>query len=119
MAEVVGNQISYTLKYVPEIVDYKHFKDMIKQHQSTVRACSVMPQADISAYEYQPEEAVSKFKYEEISRAIAVAMTEDIGREHVDCGVAPGGCPIDFDEEQKEWALEEEDPKTTLLKEVA
>ena len=58
-------------------------------------------------------------KYEEISRAIAVAMTEDIGREHVDCGVAPGGCPIDFDEEQKEWALEEEDPKTTLLKEVA
>ena len=119
LAEDVGNQISYTLKYVPEIVDYKHFKDMIKQHQSTVRACSVMPQADISAYEYQPEEAVSKFKYEEISRAIAVAMTEDIGREHVDCGVAPGGCPIDFDEEQKEWALEEEDPKTTLLKEVA
>ena len=46
-------------------------------------------------------------------------MTEDIGREHVDCGVAPGGCQIDFDEEQKQWEAEEEDPKTTLLKEVA
>ena len=78
-----------------------------------------MPQTDASAYEYQPEEAVSKSKYEEIGRAIAVAMTEDIGREHLDCGVVPGGCPIDFDEEEKQWKLEEEDPKITLLKEVA
>ena len=119
LAEDVGNQISYTLKYVPEIVDYRHFKDMMKKHQSKIRACSVMPHVDVSAYEYQPEESVSKSKYEEIGRAITVAMTEDIGREHVDCGVAPGGCPIDFDEEQKQWEAEEEDPKTTLLKEVA
>ena len=57
-----------------------------------------------------------KAKYEEISRAIAHAMSEDIGREHVDCGT-PGGCPIDFDEEQKLWEAEEE--TQPLLKEVA
>ena len=118
LTEDLGNQISYTLKYVPEVVDYKHFKDMIKQHQSKVRACSVMPQADVSAYEYQPEESVSKAKYEEISRAIAHAMSEDIGREHVDCGT-PGGCPIDFDEEQKLWEAEAEEEAQPLLKEVA
>ena len=43
----------------------------------------------------------------DISRSIAKAMAEDIGREHVDCGT-PGGCPIDFDEEQKQWEKEEE-----------
>ena len=44
-------------------------------------------------------------------------MTEDRGREHIDCGT-PGGCPIDFDEEQKQWELEEEESKP-MLKEVA
>ena len=107
LAKNVGNQISYTLKYVPEVVDYKHFRDMMRKHQSKVRACSVMPQTNISAYEYQPEEAITKVKFEDISRSIAKAMAEDIGREHVDCGT-PGGCPIDFDEEQKQWELEEE-----------
>jgi adenosylcobalamin-dependent ribonucleoside-triphosphate reductase len=107
LAKNVGNQISYTLKYVPEVVDYKHFRDMMRKHQSKVRACSVMPQTNISAYEYQPEEAITKVKFEDISRSIAKAMAEDIGREHVDCGT-PGGCPIDFDEEQKQWEIEEE-----------
>ena len=107
LAKDVGNQISYTLKYVPEIVDYKHFKDMIRKHQSSIRACSVMPQTDISAYEYQPEEAITKVKFEDISRSIAKAMAEDIGREHVDCGTS-GGCPIDFDEEMKQWEEESE-----------
>jgi len=107
LAKDVGNQISYTLKYVPDVVDYKHFRDMMRKHQSNVRACSVMPQTNISAYEYQPEEAITKVKFEDISRSIAKAMAEDIGREHVDCGT-PGGCPIDFDEEQKQWEKEEE-----------
>ena len=80
---------------------------MMRKHQSKVRACSVMPQTNISAYEYQPEEAITKVKFEDISRSIAKAMAEDIGREHVDCGT-PGGCPIDFDEEMKQWEKEEE-----------
>jgi hypothetical protein len=90
----VGNQISYTLKYSSELVDYKEFKDMLVKYQSQIRCCSVMPQSDVAAYEYQPEEPVTKAKYEEISHAIRAALEEDIGKEHVDCD--SGSCPIDF-----------------------
>ena len=92
----IGNQISYTLKYSPEEVDYKNFRDMLAKYQSQIRCCSVMPQSDIAAYEYQPEEPVTKAKYEEISYAIRAELEEDIGREHVDCEA--GACPIDFNE---------------------
>ncbi len=95
----IGNQISYTLKYSPEAVEYKDFKDMLVKYQSQIRCCSVMPQSDVAAYEYQPEEPVTKAKYEEISHAIRAALEEDIGREHVDC--EGGACPIDFNELQK------------------
>lgn len=100
--ESYGNQISYTLKYKPDLVDYKHFKDMLLKYQSKVRACSVMPQSDTSAYEYSPEQAVTKAEYEAIAHAIQKAMAEDIGRDHIDCGT--GGCPIDFDEGDKDSA---------------
>ena len=55
-----------------------------------------MPQTDAanSAYEYLPEEPVTKARYEEITRAISEAVAEDIGREHLDC--SSGACPIDF-----------------------
>jgi adenosylcobalamin-dependent ribonucleoside-triphosphate reductase len=89
-----GNQISYTLKYDPKVVDYKHFADMLKQHQRTVRAASVMPQADTAVYEYQPEEAITKVEYEEILQNIEKMMAEEISREHIDCST--GACPIDF-----------------------
>jgi adenosylcobalamin-dependent ribonucleoside-triphosphate reductase len=94
VAENYGNQISYTLKYKPELVEYKTFAESLRNHQSKVRCCSVMPQINLSAFEYQPEEAVTKVEFEKFSRAIATAMSEDIGFEHVDCGT--GGCPIDF-----------------------
>ncbi len=90
----IGNQISYTLKYRPEQVDYKHFKEMLAQYQSQIRACSVMPQEDAAAYEYQPEEPVTKAEYEGIAHAIKAALEEDISKEHVDC--EGGACPIDF-----------------------
>lgn len=92
--EDYGNQISYTLKYQPEIVDFKHFKEMLNKYQSKIRCCSVMPQSDTSAYEYQPEQPVTKAEYEGIGHAIQQAMEEDISREHVDCD--GGACPIDF-----------------------
>ena len=53
-----------------------------------------MPQEDVAAYEYQPEEPVTKAKYEEISHAVRSALEEEIGKEHVDC--EGGACPIDF-----------------------
>jgi adenosylcobalamin-dependent ribonucleoside-triphosphate reductase len=90
----VGNQISYSLKFKPEEVTYKTFKDMLIKYQSQIRACSVMPQEELTAYEYQPEESVTKAQYEGISNAIKSALEEDIGEEHLDCD--GGACPIDF-----------------------
>ncbi len=92
--EKYGNQISYTLKYQPDTVDFKHFKDMLNKYQSQIRCCSVMPQTDTSAYEYQPEQSVTKAEYEGFCHAVQQAMEEDISREHVDCD--GGACPIDF-----------------------
>lgn len=96
-----GNQVSYTLKYNPKIVDYDEFKQTLLEGQSGIRCCSVMPQTDDSAYEYTPEEVVTKARYEMISEAIKNASTgkviqEDVGQEHLEC--AGGACPISFGE---------------------
>jgi hypothetical protein len=89
-----GNQISYTLKYDPKKVDFERFVKTLIDGQFDVKCCSVMPQIDGTAYEYQPEEPISKEKYDELMSKIDVSINEDIGFEHVDCGTA--GCPIDF-----------------------
>jgi adenosylcobalamin-dependent ribonucleoside-triphosphate reductase len=91
-----GNQVSYTLKYDPKKVSFQDFKRTLLEGQSTIRCCSVMPQADTTAYEYQPEQPVTKHEFEMIVAAIkdSEEVKEDIGFEHVDCGA--GGCPIDF-----------------------
>lgn len=96
-----GNQISYTLKYRPAETSFDAFSDMIRAHQPSVRACSVMPQSDdMTAYEYLPEQPVSKAEYEGIAQAIRRGMiSEDIGLEHLDCST--GACPIEFDESAK------------------
>ncbi|MFZ3482872.1 hypothetical protein [Sphingomonas sp. 3-13AW] len=99
-----GNQISYTLKYRPAETDFATFEAMLRAHQPGVRACSVMPQSeDLTAYEYLPEQPVSKAEFEGIARAIQRStMSEDIGREHLDC--AGGACPIEFRDEGKQAA---------------
>lgn len=90
-----GNQVSYTLKYDPTKVDFPHFLSTLIEGQFSIRCCSVMPQSDTSAYEYQPEQPVTKHEFEMIAEAIANDnVKEDIGFEHVDCGA--GGCPVDF-----------------------
>lgn len=90
-----GNQVSYTLKYNPEVVDYNEFSETLKEGQSSIRCCSVMPQTDATSFEYQPEEPVTKAKYEQIANAIMDEdIKEDVGFEHVDC--AGGACPVDF-----------------------
>tara|TARA_R110000851_G_C13102760_1_gene569355 strand:- start:88699 stop:91119 length:2421 start_codon:yes stop_codon:yes gene_type:complete len=91
-----GNQVSYTLKYKPDELSYDEFRETLIAGQASIRCCSVMPQTEASAYEYQPEEMVSKHDYEVIRAAIAKEdeMQEDIGAEHVDCGTS--GCPVDF-----------------------
>lgn len=94
-----GNQNSYTLKYDPKVVGYEEFRSTLLEGQSTVKCCSVMPQADTSAYEYQPEQPVTTEEFQAIVAGIAdTDMKEDIGFEHVDCG--GGACPISFDENE-------------------
>lgn len=98
-----GNQVSYTLKYDPKVVDFEHFLHTLIDGQFSIRCCSVMPQTDTSAYEYQPEQPVTKQQFEMIAAAIENDnVKEDIGFEHVDCGA--GACPIDFSEDEKEAA---------------
>lgn len=93
-----GNQISYTLKYKPELVNFEHFLQSLIEGQFSVRCCSVMPQGDATAYEYQPEEPITEEQYKELMSKIDFgSIKEEIGFEHVDCGA--GGCPIDFSED--------------------
>lgn len=95
-----GNQISYTLKYRPEIVSLEDFQEMMLRYQSEVRCCSVMPQADTSSYEYTPEQGVRREEYMEmLARIQEISVGEDIGKEHVDC--AGGACPVDFNQGEK------------------
>lgn len=99
--EDTGNQVSYTLKYDPTVVTFERFLETLIEGQFSIKCCSVMPQSDTSAYEYQPEQPVTKHEFEMIAAAIQADndnIKEDIGFEHVDCGA--GGCPIDFSEDK-------------------
>lgn len=89
-----GGQISYTLKYKPHETSYEHFLETLTAHQGDVRACSVMPQADQSAFEYLPESPISKAEFESISRKISDQAQEEFEDSSVEC--AGGACPIDL-----------------------
>ncbi|MBY0413172.1 MAG: hypothetical protein K2Q18_03360, partial [Bdellovibrionales bacterium] len=95
-----GNQVSYTLKYDPNKVTFDQFVKTLLEGQSSVRCCSVMPQSDTSAYEYQPEEMMTTSRYQQIVREIQktsqhlATLKEEVAFEHIDCG--GGACPIDF-----------------------
>lgn len=92
-----GNQVSYTLKYDPKVVSYDQFRRTLLDGQSSVKCCSVMPQTDTTAYEYQPEQPVTPEEFQQLLANIKDAdMKQDIGLEHVDCG--GGACPISFNE---------------------
>ena len=92
-----GNQVSYTLKYNPQVVSFEDFVRTLLNGQSSIRCCSVMPQTDTSAYEYQPEEVMTTSRYQQIMREIEEGVEEDVAFEHIDCG--SGACPIDFKQE--------------------
>lgn len=88
-----GNQVSYTLKYKKDKVSFKQFKHMLSKYQSQVKCASVMPQQDVTAYEYQPEEAVTIQEFTRVLREIDDEyLDEDIDLENLKC--ASGACPI-------------------------
>lgn len=95
-----GNQVSYTLKYNPKNITYQSFVETLLEGQSSIRCCSVMPQTETSAYEYQPEEMMTTSRYQQIVREIEKASQnlsetkEDVAFIHVSCG--SGACPVDF-----------------------
>jgi len=93
--EDTGNQVSYTLKYDPEVVSYSDYAEMVRKYQGEVKCCSVMPQQDTTAYEYQPEQPVTTSEFMKVLHEIeshAETMEEDIDYEHLKC--ASGACPI-------------------------
>jgi len=95
MEKDTGNQVSFTLKYDPEEVSFEAFTKTILDNQHSVKCVSVMPQADTSAYEYQPEQPVSKEEFEHIARQIQdTEVEESVDFEHLAC--EGGACPVDF-----------------------
>ncbi len=92
--EDTGNQVSYTLKYDPTKVKYDDFAQMVKEYQSQVKCCSVMPQQDATAYEYQPEQPVTISEFMRVLNEIEQdsELWEDIDYEHLKC--ENGACPI-------------------------
>ena len=93
-----GNQVSYTLKYNPEVIKFTEFNNTLNMYQRVVRCCTVMPQEDVTAYEYQPEQPVTKAEFEAMAVAIDRAKTEDVGLEHLGCN--GGACPVSFNEDK-------------------
>ena len=70
------------------------------KYQQTVKCCAVMPDDDISSYEYLPEEPITKEKYAELLAHIDNRMSEDIGKEHIDC--EGGICAVGFNQTKGE-----------------
>ena len=92
--EDTGNQVSYTLKYDPTKVKFADFAEMVKKYQSQIKCCSVMPQQDATAYEYQPEQPVTISEFMKVLDEIErdEDLFEDIDWEHLKC--ESGACPI-------------------------
>jgi hypothetical protein len=90
--EDTGNQVSYTLKYKKDKVSFRSYKSMMKKYMSQVKVCSVMPQQELTAYEYQPEEAVTAGQFMEALNEISGGVDEDIDLETLKCEA--GACPI-------------------------
>ena len=92
--EDTGNQVSYTLKYDPTKVSFKKYKEMVAKYQGLVKCCSLMPQQDATAYEYQPEQPVTISEFMKVLNEIELdeELFEDIDYEHLKC--ESGACPI-------------------------
>jgi hypothetical protein len=67
---------------------------MVRQYQGLIKCCSVMPQQDATAYEYQPEQPVTISEFMKALNEIEKdeSLLEDIDYEHLKC--ESGACPI-------------------------
>ena len=90
-----GSQISYTLKYNTDKITLHRFQSIIKEWQSQIRTCSVMPEEDSVVYEYLPEQPISKKEYEKLIANIN-QMSEEV--EEIAC--TNGACPTEWNSEK-------------------
>ncbi len=86
------------MKYDPKVVSFEEFLTTLIDGQFSIRCCSVMPQSDLTAYEYQPEEPISHAQYLDAMAKITTGTKEEIDFSHIDCG--SGACPVDFNERE-------------------
>ena len=93
--EEQGGQVSYTLKFSKDAVDLTDFLETLLKYQPKVRCCAIMPQVDLSAYAYQPEEKISKEEYIETGLRIVRVAKESYDKERLTC--EGGACPIEMD----------------------
>ena len=91
-----GGQISYTLKYSPDDVSMDELAKVMAERQPKIKACSIMPQARGTAYEYQPEQPITRDEFAAYMERIET-MREDIDMVHIDCPT--GACPVTFNKD--------------------
>lgn len=89
-----GNQISATIKFNMDSYTLESFRQSILEWLPQIKCVSVMPQTDLSAYEYVPEQSITKEEYDQLLAQIHTAEQEDVGLEHITC--EGGACPVDF-----------------------
>ncbi|UFN47061.1 recombinase [Roseomonas sp. OT10] len=90
-----GNQVSYTLKVYTDRHDLDAFRAMVKEHQPTVRCCSILPSKPDHqlGYEYLPEEEISAGRFAALVEQIDdETVREAVDWAHLQC--ASGVCPI-------------------------
>ena len=95
LGEKQGNQISYTLKVFTDQYDLEAFRKIVREHQSTVRCCAVLPSRPDHelGYEYLPEEELSIDQFVAIVNGITDdEIQEEIDLVHLQC--SSGACPI-------------------------
>ena len=90
-----GNQVSYTVKYDPNKVDWEEYSSSTLKYLQQVRCCSVMPQVDKSKYPYLPEESITKEQYEDLIAGIRRVEKEAYDNDKLAC--ESGACPIEPD----------------------
>jgi hypothetical protein len=98
LGEEYGSQISYTLKFDPNKISLHEFQDMVKEHQPKVKCCSIMPQEENIASEYQPEEPISFERYNELLQNIEQDIEEEIDEVNLKC--ENGSCSWEFNTEK-------------------
>lgn len=88
-----NNQVSYTLKYNPKLINQETYSRTLLKYQSQVKCCAIMPQEDNSVYIYTPEEEITEFEYEQYVSDINKLEIEAYDEKSLEC--SSGACPIE------------------------